>query len=179
MRALVLYESMYGNTHLVANAIGDGLREFHETEVMSIHHVNSDVVHRADLLVVGAPTHTHGMSHVDTRETAAEAVTKPDSDLTLDPDATGDGVREWFASLEALESFEPLTSRAAAFDTRVDIAPMLSGRASKGIAKHLRRLGCEMLADPESFFVTKDAHLAPDEESRARAWGRALTAEPK
>ena len=25
MRALVVYESMYGNTHLVANAIADGV----------------------------------------------------------------------------------------------------------------------------------------------------------
>jgi len=51
---------------------------------------------------------------------------------------------------------------------------MLSGRASKGIAKHLRRLGCELVAEAESFLVTKETNLKPDEASRAQAWGRDL-----
>ncbi len=171
MGALVVYESMYGNTHLIAEAIGDGLRELFETEVMSIHDASSDMVQRADLLVVGGPTHAHGMSHGSTRQAAADALSKPDTDLTLDPDAVGDGVREWF------ESLGPLTAKAAAFDTRVDMSALLSGRASKGIAKQLGRLGCDLVAEPESFLVTKDTHLEPDEASRARVWGRSLVAE--
>ena len=168
MRALVVYESMYGNTRLIAEAIGDGLREDLDTDVTSLRSVSSDVVRHADLLVVGGPTHAHGMSHASTRQAAADALSKPDSDLVLDPDAAGDGVREWF------ESLEPLTARAAAFDTRVDMSALLSGRASKGIAKQLRRLGCDLVVEPQSFLVTKDTHLEPDEESRARAWGKRL-----
>ena len=167
-RALVVYESMYGNTHLIAEAIGDGLRESIETDVFSIHDAGGDIVEKAVFLVVGGPTHTHGMSHASTREAAANALLKPDTDLTLDPDAVGDGVREWFDSLG------PLTARAAAFDTRVDMPALLSGRASKGIAKHLRQLGCSLVAEPESFLVTKATHLEPDEASRARSWGRDL-----
>ena len=168
MRALVVYESMYGNTHIIADAIGDGLRESFETDVLSIHDANSDAVNRAALLVVGGPTHAHGMSRAGTRQTAAEALAKPDNDLTLDADVAGDGVREW------LDSLEPFVGRSAAFDTRVNMSAMLSGRASKGIAKQLRRLGCEILVEPESFFVTKDTHLEQTEAVRARAWGRVL-----
>ena len=168
MRALVVYESMYGNTHRIAEAIGEGLGEFAETDVVSVHDAGQERVDLADLLVVGGPTHVHGMSRDSTRSAAAEAVAKPGADLALDPDAAGDGVREW---LEALTS---VTGRAAAFDTKVDMAAVLSGRASKGIAKELRRHGYELVAEPESFLVTKDTHLEPDQAERARSWGRQL-----
>jgi hypothetical protein len=54
------------------------------------------------------------------------------------------------------------------------MAALLSGRASLGIAKGLRRHGARMLAKPESFLVTKDNRLCPGEEDRARAWGQQL-----
>jgi len=168
MRALVVYESMYGNTHLVADAIGAGLGEIVSTDVVSVHDADPERVNSAVLLVVGGPTHAHGMSREGTRQAAADAIAKPDVELTLDPDAAGDGVREW------LESLEHLSCSAAAFDTRVDMSPILSGRASKGIAKQLRHHGCELLTEPESFLVTKETHLEPDQASRAREWGREL-----
>ena len=168
MRAIVVYESMYGNTHQVAEAIGDGLRETSEVEVISVHSVSPELLAGADLVVVGGPTHAHGMSREATRKGAVDALDKPGTDLTLDPDAAGDGVREW------LDSLGPTTGRAAAFDTRVDISPVLAGRASKGIAKHLRHLGFEVVAEPMSFLVTKETHLEPDETTRASDWGRLL-----
>ena len=61
---------------------------------------------------------------------------------------------------------------AAAFDTRVDMAVVLSGRASKGIAHRLRQHGATLVCDPESFFVTKDNHLEPMEAERAKNWAR-------
>lgn len=171
MRALVVYESMYGNTHLVAEAIGDGLREHAEAEVVPVHDANRELVAGADLLVVGGPTHTHGMSHESTRQAAVDAIAKPDNELTLDPDASGEGVREW------LEALEAVAGRAAAFDTRVNMSPVLTGRASKGIAKQLRRHGFDLVAEPESFLVTKDTYLEPEETARARRWGRDLGAQ--
>ena len=170
MRALVVYESMYGNTHEVATAIGDGLGDAADiaVDVVSLHDVSADRLDDVDLLVVGGPTHAHGMSREATRQSAEEAIAKPDNSLSLDPDAVGDGVREW------LQSIGESTARAAAFDTRVDISPMLSGRASRGIGKQLRHHGYRLVADPESFLVTKDTHLEPDEHARARAWGAQL-----
>jgi hypothetical protein len=56
----------------------------------------------------------------------------------------------------------------------MDASPMLTGRASKGIIRKLHALGCPILAEPESFLVTKQSHLEDDEEARARDWGRSL-----
>ncbi len=168
MRAVVVYESMYGNTHRVAEAVGEGLRGACETEVVSVHDALPSLVAEADLVVVGGPTHAHGMSHDSTRTAAAEAIAKPDNVLTLDPDAAGDGIREWIAALGTVHG------RAAAFDTRVDMSALLSGRASKGIAKQLAHHGFDLIAEPESFLVTKETHLEPDEIAHARAWGERL-----
>jgi hypothetical protein len=170
VKALVIYESMYGNTHLIAEAIGEGLRTAGEAVVVSVHKADAGLVESADLLVVGGPTHVHGMSRPSSREAAVTAAEKPDGGLTMDPDAPGSGVREW------LESLGTLDAPAAAFDTRVDIAPMLSGRAAKGIAKALRHHGCSLITEPESFLVTKDNDLEPGEEAHARRWGAQLAA---
>lgn len=168
MRAIVVYESMYGNTHRAAEAVGEGLRGVADTEVFSVHDAPPSLLAEADLVVVGGPTHAHGMSHESTRTSAVEAIAKPDNDLTLDPDAAGDGIREWIAALGTVHG------RAAAFDTRVDMSALLSGRASKGIAKQLAHHGFDLIAEPESFLVTKETHLEPDEVARARAWGERL-----
>lgn len=167
MRAVVVYESMYGNTHLVANAIGDGLGAGPDVIVTSVDDVDLSAVERADLLVVGGPTHAHGMSHDATRKAAVQAAAK-DDDLSLDPDAEGLGLRAWLGSLPKLNV------QIAAFDTRLDASPILTGRASKGITRRLHALGCPILAEPESFLVTKQNHLEDDEEVRARDWGRSL-----
>ena len=108
------------------------------------------------------------MSRPSTRKAAAEAAQEPDRDLELEPDAEGDGLREWFDGVDALPSL------AAAFDTRMDAPAVVTGRASKGIAKRLRRHGSELLDEPRSFLVTKDNHLEEHEVEEARSWGRRL-----
>jgi len=170
MRAVVVYESMYGNTHLIADAIAKGLGGDGEVAVVPVEGADEALLNGADLVVVGGPTHVHGMSHENTRKAALDAAHKPDSDLSVDPDAEGPGLRDWFAALGELPK------AAAAFDTRIDAPAGVTGRASKGIARRLRRHGCSLLADPESFLVTKDSHLEPDEEGRARSWGERLGA---
>ncbi|MEX0664661.1 MAG: flavodoxin domain-containing protein [Acidimicrobiia bacterium] len=170
MKAVVVYESMYGNTHAIADAIGRGLEHTADVTVVAVHDVDAALMQGADLVVVGGPTHVHGMSRASTREAAVDAAEKPESGLIMDPGADGDGVREW------LDSIGRLDTRAAAFDTRLDAPAPLTGRASKGIAHKLRQHGCELVADPESFLVTKETHLEPDEEAHARRWGATLAA---
>ena len=170
MRAVVIYESMFGNTHLVADAIGAGLAEAMEVDVVSVHDATAEVLDGAALLVVGGPTHVHSLSRPSTRESAAADAAKPEKGLALDPDAHGDGLREWF------DTMTPFGGAAAAFDTRVDMPAALSGRASKGIAKRLRKEGCTLVAEPESFLVDRDSHLEPDEAERATAWAAQLAA---
>ncbi len=173
MRALVVYESMYGNTHLIADAIGDGLRAedgIEDVAVVPVHDADEALAAGVDLLVVGGPTHVHGMSRDTTREEAVRQANEPDSGLTLDPDAEGPGLREWFDGLHRLDV------PAAAFDTRVDLPVALTGRASKGIARRLRKHHCPELVDPHSFLITTETELEPDETAHAREWGTALAA---
>jgi len=168
MRTLVVYESMYGNTHQIAEGIAVGLRPHGEVRVVPVRQASGDMVSWAELLIVGGPTHIHGMSRPSSRNGASDAATKPDSGLTLDPDAEGDGIREWLASLG-----KATDTRAAAFDTRTDGPALFTGRASGRIAKELRRHGYSLVAKPESFLV-KDNRLVSGEVERASGWGASL-----
>lgn len=168
MRAVVVYESMYGNTHLIAEAIGAGLRTAFDVSVVSVSEISPAVLADADLVVVGGPTHAHGMSRAATRKGAVEAANKPASPLKVEPEALGPGLREWFGSLG------PYSVKAAAFDTRMHGPAALTGRASKGVTRSLRAHGFDVVAEPESFLVTKQDLLDPQETTRARAWGEKL-----
>jgi hypothetical protein len=161
---------MYGNTHLVAEGIADGLRSVDgvDAEVVVVAHASAGALACADVVVVGGPTHVHGLSRPSTRKAAAEDARKPDRDLELEPDAEGEGLREWF------DAADGVPARSAAFDTRLDAPTVVTGRASKGIAKRLRRHGSELLDEPHSFLVTKDNHLEDHELEEARSWGRRL-----
>ena len=170
MRALVVYESMYGNTHVVASNIADGLRGTYEVTLVPVAAATADLIAQADLLVVGAPTHMHGLSTASSRQLARKAAAKPESGLTLDPDADGLALRDWLGGLAGGHGL------AAAFDTRLAGAPVLTGRASRGISRLLRRHGYRLITPPESFVVTKLNTLIDGEPSRARAWGEALAA---
>jgi hypothetical protein len=168
MKAVVIYESMYGNTHLIAEAIAEGLREYGEAAAVPVQRATEAMASGVDLVVVGGPTHAHGMSHESTRKGAIAAAGKPEKMLTIDPDAPGPGLREW------LDDLDPTTVDAAAFDTRIDAPAALTGRASKGIARKLRHHGAHVIAEPESFLVTKADRLEVDEQTRARIWGEGL-----
>ena len=168
MHALVIYESMYGNTHALAEAIGRGLGTRWTASIVPVAHADEQNLAAFDLIVVGGPTHVHGMSRDSTRHAAADAAAN--STLTLDPDAAGVGVRDWLHGLSAQSGL------AAAFDTRVDALAIVTGRASKGIAHLLERVGFELALPAQSFLVTADTLLVFGEIERAEAWGNALGA---
>ena len=143
MRAVVVYESMFGNTHVVADHIAEGLKIRFDVTVVAVADATPDTLSGVDLLVVGGPTHVHGMSSKRSR-TAARDMATPSSDLILDPAAEGTGVRDWTDQLDTVDH-----QSAAVFDTRVDASPLLTGRASKRIAHRLRDRGCQLVAAPE------------------------------
>jgi hypothetical protein len=81
-------------------------------------------------------------------------------------------LRDWFHDLDRVDGVA-----AAAFDTRLDGNPALTGRASKGITRKLRRHGFTVIAEPESFLVDKQNTLIEGEADRAEAWaGSVLSA---
>jgi flavorubredoxin len=169
MKAVIIYESMFGNTRAIADAVARGFGPGNEAVVVPVGKASPELLDGADLVVVGGPTHVHGMSRASTRKGAVQAAAKPGSRLTLVPGAEGAGLREWFAAL-GRENFA-----AAAFDTRLDGVAMLTGRASKGIARLLRHHGFTLAASPKSFLVTGNNRLRPGEEDRAFEWGRLLS----
>jgi Flavodoxin len=170
MRALVVYESMYGNTHTIAERIADGLRASYEVTVVPTTEADGQLVAGADLLIVGGPTHMHGMSSKTSRRSARQAAAKDGSELHLDPHAGGQGLRDWLTALDRGARL------AAAFDTRINGMPALTGRASRAISGLLKRHGYRLVAAPESFLVNKQNALLDGEAARARRWGMTVGA---
>jgi hypothetical protein len=164
---------MYGNTRTVAGNIADGLRADYEVTVVPVAEATAELVAGADLLVAGGPTHMHGLSTRSTRRMAAQAAAKDGSELRLDSDADGPGMRDW------LKDLGPGNGLAAAFDTRLSGVPAFTGRASRPMAKLLKRHGYRLAGAPESFLVTSQSTLLDGEADRARRWGMTLGAAGK
>ena len=123
--------------------------------------------------MAGAPTHLRGLSTAASRRKAAKTAAKDGSGLRLDPDAGGPGMRDWLQSLGRRDGL------AAAFDTRVNGLAVLTGRASRQIARLLKRHGYRLVADPESFLVSSQSSLLDGEAARARRWGTTIGAASK
>lgn len=165
MQALVVHESMFGNTAHVADAVADGLRAA-GLEVSTVEVGEAPTAFRdLDLVVVGAPTHAFGLSRPSTREDAAQKAAERGEDLT----SAGIGLREW------IEEVEPAAGVAvAAFDTRVR-RPRLPGSAARAARKRLRARGLRAVDPPTTFWVDgMFGPLLPGEEERARDWGTDL-----
>ena len=173
MRALVVYESMFGNTHVVASNIADGLRADFEVTLVPVAEASWDLIADADLLVAGAPTHMHGMSSRSTRRMATEAAAKDGSGLRMDPDAGGPGMRDWLGDLGYRDGL------AATFDTRLNGVPSVHRPGQPPMARLLKRHGCRLVAAPESFLVGSQNTLLDGEAARARRWGMTLGAVSK
>ena len=172
MKATIVYESIYGNTRQVAEAIAEGLRARAGTEAepLSVHEAATRDLGDIDLLVVGGPTHMHGMTSSPSRKLAVKAA--DDEGLEVEFGAAEEpGLRAW------LKDQTGAGTSAAAFDTRGAPSPTLTGMAARGIAKRLRRHGFELVADHESFLVEdSEGPLARGELKRARDWGGTLAA---
>ena len=160
MDALVVVESVFGNTRAVADAIATGLAgrmTVRTTDVTDAPSTVSDV----DLIVVGGPTHAFGMTRPATRRAAADQ-----SGGTVPADSVG--LREWLATLPAG------TAAAATFDTRMGQL-RIPGSAAKGAARMLAKRGYWMLTRPMTFQVAgTQGPLLDGERERAAAWGAEL-----
>lgn len=163
MDPLVVYESIYGNTRAVAEAVAEGLGG---AEVVPVHEATGRP-ETDRLLIVGGPTHIHGMSTSRSRQMAVQAVDEDGDPHHVEPGAAQEpGLRAWIRDLPEVEG-----SAVATFDTRIDKSPWMTGAASRGMAKRLRRRGYEVVA-MESFLVEdSEGPLVGGELERARAWG--------
>jgi hypothetical protein len=172
MRALIVFESMFGNTKVIAEAVAVGLGERMDAELMEVGAAPTTVSGDVDLVVVGGPTHAFGMSRASSRQSAVRQLAEAAKD---DPTAggvisTGVGIREWLASVD-LGCPAPAV---ALFDTR--LRSPLSGSAAAKAARLLRRRGLRVV-DRRSFYVTGGrGPLRDGERDQDRQWAANLAA---
>lgn len=155
-KALVVYDSVFGNTEQVAKAIGGALGPHGSIEVLKVDSVKPEQLTGLDLLVVGSPT--RGFRPTASTSNLLKAI--PDNGLR--------GVK------------------VAAFDTRIDMADVNStvlkvmvkifGYAAKPISDRLVKKGGELVITPEGFFVAdREGPLKEGELERAAEWGKRIT----
>jgi hypothetical protein len=163
MTALVVFESMFGNTQKIAEAVAEGLARHLRVERMEVGHAPTVFSGDVELVVVGGPTHAFGLSRPGTRQSAAE---QAEGGLV----STEMGLREWLGTLQKGSS----RIAVATFDTRIS-KPRLPGSGAAAAEKRLRRLGFRLLARPESFYVEgTTGPLVGGELERAHRWGKEL-----
>jgi hypothetical protein len=160
MRAMVVYESLFGNTQQVAEAIGEGLRSSFEVEIREVGSAERHI-DRIDLLVVGGPIHAWRMTRVSTGNSAVVA--------------NGIGIRDFLTELHDADANRDPPPAAAAFDTAQRSRWFPTGSAAKPAARQLAQHGYRLIAEPQHFWVEEErGPLVEGELERARAWGTQL-----
>ena len=176
MSTLIVYESLFGNPGVIAEAIAEGARAADpttEVACVGVSDLAPNQVREARLLVVGGPTHMHGMTSGLTRRMGVQNERKAGHEDRIEAAAEGPGIRDFLHELHKA----PSGARAAAFDTRADVK--MAGGAASGIAKRLHRHGYELLGEPEGFIIEDmTGPLRDGELQRAREWGAALMLQP-
>lgn len=161
MRAIVVYESLWGNTERVAREIARELGSKLKVDVF-----DSDTAPEEldvyDLVVVGGPTHAFSMTRPSTRHGAVQS--------NGAPHAPERGIREWLEGVVTPSR----KVRAVSFDTRVD-SPRLPGSAAKAARQELRSLGFDVATKAQSFHVHGyEGPLVDGELERAATWAHGL-----
>jgi len=160
MDCVVVYETMWGNTRLIAEAIADAL----DADCVVAVHEAIGGVGRADLLVVGGPTHARGLMTSLTRRMALQAASE--SARPLDPEpARAPGLRQWLREIPDVQG-----SHALAFDTRRDRPPLIAGSAARGIARRLRQRGYQVGGTASFVVDANDGPIKSGELERAQEW---------
>ena len=152
MKAYVIYDSTYGNTEKIAQAIGKGLAG--EVKVLRIGEVNPAELKTCDLLIVGSPVH------------GGRATPELDAFIKQIPANSLEGI-----------SVAAFDTRFEAEDQGVGLRILMSviRYAAQRIAKALEKKGGKLVAEPEGFIVeNKEGPLRQGELERATTWATQL-----
>ena len=156
MKALVAYDSAYGNTEQVAQAIGNALGSKDDVDVVRVGDFKVDQLAGLTLLIVGSPTQKFSPTSATSRF------------LKSIPKDGLEGVR------------------VAAFDTRFTESEIgkvrilaffvgLFGYAAEPIADRLQKRGGQLIVPPEAFYVgNTEGPLLEGELERASSWAREI-----
>ena len=160
MKAVVVYESHWGNTAAVAHAIADGIGP--DTQVMATDEADVSSVSDVDLLVAGAPVLGFGLP----TNRMEDAVVDAGRTAPAPPDTSHPSLRSWLSELPRGHG------TGAAFETRVRWSP---GGATGAIERSLERAGYAPTGTPGRFIVKgRYGPLRTGELDRARRWGAEL-----
>ncbi len=141
MNTLVIYDSQFGNTAHLAQAIARSLSAFGPARAIGVDDHSPGTFAEVDVLVVGCPTQQF-------RPTPAMR-----------------------AFLEQLAPTALSHLSIACFDTRIHLPWPLNRTAAPAMVRHLRALGVEPLVPPEGFLVKgKAGPLVAGEVERAAQW---------
>jgi flavodoxin len=155
MKALVVDDSVFGNTAKIAQAIKSGLEPYADTRLTQARDLSADAFTQIDVLIVGSPTRGF-------RPT--EAV--QDLLRTIGPKALN---RVKVAAFDTRFKADELRSATTRFIVKA------GGYAAKRIASQLEEAGGSLITPPEGFYVEDiEGPLKEGELERAEAWGRAL-----
>jgi len=158
MKSVVVYESLWGNTAAVAEAIAEGLGD--GAVALSTSKADAAALDGVELIVAGAPLLGFSLPTEEMRTNIANNPAGPKADFS------SPSMRSWIAAMPAGGA------RFAAFETRIWWSP---GSAPKTIAALLEAKGYHSVAAPEKFLVTgRYGPLKAGELDRARAWGATL-----
>jgi flavodoxin len=146
MKVMVVYDSLYGNTEIVARTIGDAMPG--EVAVQRVGGVNAGDLSDADLLILGAPT--HGAMPSEAMQALLAEIGAPARAAARA--ATFDTRLTW-----------PFLERWGGF-------------AAPKMAETLAEKGWKIAGEPGGFFVRglKKGPLKRGEVERAAAWARSL-----
>ena len=158
MKAVVVFESLWGNTAAVARAIAEGIGE--GAVALTTGEATPERVAGADLIVVGAPLLGFSLPTEQMREGIRNQPQGPPADLS------SPSLRSW------LETVLAGSGRGATFETRIWWSP---GSAARTAAAALRERG-HRIDDPGGRFIVTGRYgpLKAGELERAKAWGAAL-----
>ncbi len=158
MKAIVVYESHWGNTASIARAIADGLGV--EAAALTTSEASAAALDGIDLIVAGAPILGFSLPTKD----MINSLSGPQY-RAIPPDLSHPAMREW------LDGLPNGNIRVAAFETRIWWSP---GSAAKTILGELGKLGYQPIGAEK--FIVKDKHgpLKEGELERAKKWGEEL-----
>jgi flavodoxin len=158
MKAVVVYESLWGNTAAIAHAIAEGIGS--EARVLSTAEATPTEVAGAELIVAGAPILGFSLP------TEAMRKSIDSNPREKKPTISVPTMRSWLAELPKG------AGTGASFETRIWWSP---GSAANAIARALNDAGYVAPTKGEKFLVTgRFGPLKDGEIERARAWGASL-----
>jgi len=159
MKAIVVYESHWGNTAAIAQAIAEGIGP--GARAVTTTDATPELIGDAELVVAGAPVMAFSLP----KDSMLESITK-DRKAPVAPDVSHPSLREW------LDALPRGNGPAASFETRLRWSP---GSATGTIEDRFRRAGFRSLTEPAKF-VVKGSYgpLREGEVDRAREWGARL-----